>query len=222
MALVSVLLPTHRNDAYLQDAVACILCQTFRDFELIVVADGLHVDLPDDSRIKLICNPTQIGLPASLNKALEASTGGFITRIDSDDLCPTTRLEKLLSADKAFVTSRYGRIDEHGHEITDEWLDRANRVTPDDIKANIWNESLIAGPAPIWKREVYDAVGPFDESMTVASDYNYFLRVLDKFPVHIVEDVLYFHRKHPGSHRGNDYGNVDWAKQARERAAACL
>lgn len=218
MATVSALLPTHRNDAYLQEAVASILCQTFRDFELIVVADGLHVNLPDDSRIKLICNPSQIGLPASLNKALNASVGQFITRIDSDDLCPPFRIEKLLAENKPVVTSRYKRIDAGGRDITDEWMDEANRVAADEIHDRIWNENLIVGPAPMWTREVYETIGPFDEVMTVASDYNYWLRVLDKFPIHIVDDVLYFHRKHAGTHRANNYGNIDWTALAKERA----
>ena len=71
-------------------------------------------------------------------------------------------------------------------------------------------------------REVIRQVGWFDEIMTVASDYNYMLRALSRFRIHIIEETLYYHRLNPNSHRRNNYGNVDFGKLARERAKSVV
>ena len=93
--LYSVLLPAHRNDAYLGEAVASVeAAMAGDDAELIIIANG-----PDRAAIAhryggrtkpLRRRLVQSHLPSlvyALNKGLEESRGRFIARMDSDDLC---------------------------------------------------------------------------------------------------------------------------------------
>ena len=81
------------------DTVACaidsILNQTYSDWELILCDDGSVDDTykiaeeyknkyPD--KIKLIKNPSNQGLPASLNNCLKKASGKYIARMDGDDI----------------------------------------------------------------------------------------------------------------------------------------
>lgn len=231
--MISVLMPVYNHVAYLRESIDSILKQSEPDFELIIINDGSTEPVADvidqrfDDRIRFMSNSKQIGLPRTLNRALLASRGSMLCRQDSDDVSHPDRLrllKEMVDAGHSVVTSRYGRIDAAGKEVSDSWIDAANRVNSRDIlESRLRKENVIVGPAPMWSREVLDTVGNFHERLTIASDYNYWLRVLKQYPIEIVDQVLYFHRSHPDSHRRNDYrdesGNkIDFAQLARELA----
>ena len=80
---------------YVQKAVNSILNQTYKYFEFIIVIDNpnnselisfLSSTANKDERIILLINKRNIGLAMSLNRALSVSTGGFIARMDADDI----------------------------------------------------------------------------------------------------------------------------------------
>lgn len=90
--LVTVLMSVYKTDRdLLERSVNSILNQTYSNIEFIIVNDGANEDSLaylydlDDERIKLIHNPQNIGLAASLNKGIELSRGKYIARMDVDD-----------------------------------------------------------------------------------------------------------------------------------------
>jgi glycosyltransferase involved in cell wall biosynthesis len=84
---------------YLPEAIQSVLDQTFTDFEFIIVNDGStdesadYLDQLVDPRIKVIHQKNQ-GLGTPINKHLKMCRGELICRVDSDDYCYPTRLEK--------------------------------------------------------------------------------------------------------------------------------
>lgn len=82
-------------------SIESILNQTFTDFEFIICNDGssdntweiLSKYALSDKRIKLLRNRQNIGLAASLNKCIAASSGKYIARHDCDDYSDPKRLE---------------------------------------------------------------------------------------------------------------------------------
>ena len=227
--MISVLMPVYNHAKYLRESIESILKQSESDFELIIINDGSTEPVTDvidqcfDDRIRFMSNDKQIGLPKTLNRALNVSRGSILCRQDSDDVSHTDRLrllKEMVDAGHPFVTSRYGRIDAAGNGISDSWMEAANS-TGYISEHSLRIQNVIVGPAPMWTRDVLDAVGDFNNRLTVASDYNYWLRVLKRFPIKIVDHVLYFHRRHPGSHRRNDYRDesghkIDFTQLARE------
>ncbi len=95
---VSVLLPAWNSSAYVEEAVASILAQTFGDFELLVLDDGSTDGTADrvlamgDSRLKVFRNPVQLGLSGILNVGLALAEGEYVARMDSDDIAAPDRL----------------------------------------------------------------------------------------------------------------------------------
>lgn len=90
---VSIILPTYNGAGSISHAIDSVLLQGYADWELIVVDDGSVDGVADIVRlyqksydtIRYIKNEKNIGLRASLNKALEYSRGKYIARIDDDD-----------------------------------------------------------------------------------------------------------------------------------------
>lgn len=104
--MVSVLMSVYNEKPdYLEESIRSVINQTFRDFEFIIVNDGCDNECVSiiekykniDQRIIIVNNDINIGLTKSLNKGLEIARGKYIARMDSDDSCIETRLEKQVS-----------------------------------------------------------------------------------------------------------------------------
>jgi glycosyltransferase involved in cell wall biosynthesis len=96
---LSILMPAFNAGKYIREAIGSILCQTFTDYELIIVNDGSTDDTSDiissfeDDRIHEIKCPHR-GVAASLNTGLAHARGKYIARFDADDICHPHRLER--------------------------------------------------------------------------------------------------------------------------------
>jgi glycosyltransferase involved in cell wall biosynthesis len=97
---VSVLMPVHNNEQYLQEAVESILAQTYPHFELIVIDDGSTDNTfaiaqriaQQDNRIFLYQNDKKEGLPYTRNRLLSLAVGKYVANLDSDDVALPHRL----------------------------------------------------------------------------------------------------------------------------------
>jgi glycosyltransferase involved in cell wall biosynthesis len=96
---VSVIMSVFNAAEYLREAIDSILIQTYTEFEFIIVNDcstdnSLYIiNSYKDPRIKSINNQKNIGLAASLNKAIRISKGEYIIRMDADDISLNNRIE---------------------------------------------------------------------------------------------------------------------------------
>ncbi len=102
---ISVIIPIYKVEAYLEECIRSVVCQTHPDLEIILVDDGS----PDgcgaicdswaarDSRIRVI-HKKNGGLSDARNAGLEVCTGAYIAFVDSDDWIRPDMYEKMLAA----------------------------------------------------------------------------------------------------------------------------
>lgn len=178
---VSVILPTHNPGAGIARAVASVLGQTFKDFELVIVDDGSSAlpALPDDARVRTVRNVTNVGLQKSLNRGLAESRGEYIARIDDDD--------EWCSPQKLAEQVEY--LDEHPGVgvvgtcaiITDDRGREAARYAQPLTDAGIRRAILLRNPllhvSVLVRREAFGS--GYDESAAsrYAEDYELWLRI---------------------------------------------
>ena len=101
--VVTVIMPTYNQDKFICRAINSLLKQTFSNWELIIVNDG-STDLTyhlaqkylEDERIKDMQHPTNKGLGASINTALNIAGGNFIAYLPSDDVFYKNHLQSLI------------------------------------------------------------------------------------------------------------------------------
>ena len=99
MPLVSVLLPVFNAARTLPAAIASVLSQTYRSWELLVLDDGSSdgslevVRNLRDGRIRIL-EGEHLGLPAQLNRGVRHARGVFCARMDADDLAYPRRLQR--------------------------------------------------------------------------------------------------------------------------------
>jgi glycosyltransferase involved in cell wall biosynthesis len=93
-------MPVFNCQKTLGTSIYSILNQTFEDWELIIIDDGsldgtlMVAEQFHDSRIRIIYERHNQGLPIRLNKAVGLSTGKYFARMDGDDISYPERLAK--------------------------------------------------------------------------------------------------------------------------------
>jgi glycosyltransferase involved in cell wall biosynthesis len=197
--IVSVIIPTYNRGWILKEAIDSVLAQDFRDFELIVVDDGSTDDtlrLLDsyDQDLMVIRQPNR-GVSAARNRGIAAAGGELIAFLDSDDLW----LPRKLSTQLDFFDSNPGAVINQTEEI---WIRNGVRVNPKTRhhkpSGMIFEPSLalclVSPSAVMIKRSLFDAVGLFDEDLPACEDYDMWLRISWRYPVHLIETPLIIKR----------------------------
>lgn len=183
---VSVILPVRNGGAYLKDAVASILGQSFCDLELLLVDDrsddGAITELDSTDQRLFILSSDQAGVAGTFNYGLARAQGQFIARMDADDLALPQRLEQQLHY---FESHPEVDICGGGVEIFSDqtvgagnvryqnWLN--NCRSPEKIHREIFIESPIPNPTAMFRREAIDQLGGYGDPGW-PEDYDLFLR----------------------------------------------
>ena len=100
--LVSVLMGIYNCADTLEEAVDCIINQTYDNWELIMCDDCSSDNTLEvarkiaekDNRIKVINNTKNLTLAPTLNHCFEEAKGVYLARMDGDDICDKDRFEK--------------------------------------------------------------------------------------------------------------------------------
>jgi glycosyltransferase involved in cell wall biosynthesis len=192
--LISVIVPTLNAAAYLADALDSIAAQTYERREVVLVDGGSTdgtLELARRYGIQAV-RQAGAGLADAWNCGLEAATGELIAFLDSDDRWEPEKLEKqarvLASRPEAdAVISRVRFVLEPGFAIPAGF--RAELLEGDHISQ--MPSSLLA------RRAVFDEIGNFDTRWLIASDVDWFARLLDsRLRMEVVEEVLVYKRVH--------------------------
>lgn len=207
LPVISVIMPTYNQAAYLRESVDSILNQSFRNFEFIIIDDGSTDDTAKilseyeqiDNRIVLV-SQKNIGLTKSLNKALRMARGRFIARQDADDFSESNRLELMIKKieDCSLVLGLYKRIYEG--KMDAPMVSILLKYLPDFVKMFILNRvNLLMHGTFFFRKNDILKLGGYREKFKYSQDYDLFLRVSEEYEVSFVNDFVYRYRAHSDS-----------------------
>jgi glycosyltransferase involved in cell wall biosynthesis len=197
--LVSVIIPTYNRAWVLREAIDSILAQEFKDFELIVVDDGSTDNtgeiLDSYEQDILVLRQSNKGVSAARNRGIDAAEGRLIAFLDSDDLW----LPRKLSSQVDFFNSNPAAVINQTEEI---WVRNGVRVNPKTrhhkFSGMIFERSLalclVSPSAVMIKKNLFSEVGVFDENLPACEDYDLWLRISCRYPVHLIETPLIMKR----------------------------
>ncbi len=103
--LVTVILPCHDVEAWVDAALDAILGQSWTALDVLAVDDGsrdgtrarLEARAKHDARVRVVVNERNLGLIETLNRAVADARGAYVARMDADDLCHAERIERQLA-----------------------------------------------------------------------------------------------------------------------------
>ena len=184
MPAVSILMGIFNCEKTLSAAVGSIRDQTFGDWELILCDDGSSDGTAEaaeklcgeDGRIVLLKNERNLGLPKTLNRCARAAKGEYFARMDGDDLCDPTRLEK----EYAVITGGGYDIVSCGMEFFDDggvWGGKLYKREPQ--KADFAASSPFCHAGSMFTRRAFEAVNGYseDKNRLRVEDYDLWFRM---------------------------------------------
>lgn len=226
---ISVIMSVYNDAEFLPEAVESVLRQDCSDFEFIIVDDGSTDDTPTylasltDPRLRIIsqCNR---GLASALNTGLEAATGALIARQDADDVALPNRLSAqlsffnsnpqidLLGSGAITMTTAGKTIRRHHYACSHDEICRFlyRRITP------------FVHTSIMFRRAAALAIGGYDAHYRVTEDYDFYLRLIEKFKVSNVPEALVKLRLRPDSLQGRTSLAAEYGAFARYLASLRL
>ena len=189
MPIVSILLPTYKNAPYLLRAVQSVVQQSFLDWELIIIDDGLTSEakerlldyIKNDERIFVITNHKNLGIQKSLNIGLRISKGEYIARIDDDDewidIDKLSKQVNFLNENPDYVLIGTGAVvvDSNGYELMKYSFPLSNL----DIKNKILYKNCFIHSSVFFRKQNALDVGGYGENNEVLhlEDYDLWLKL---------------------------------------------
>jgi glycosyltransferase involved in cell wall biosynthesis len=201
---VSVITAAYNHVEFVRQSVESALNQTYRDFEHIIVDDGstdgtAEVLQSFENRIKYIRQENR-GAHAAINAGIRASSGDYIAILDSDDAWLPHKLERQMPMfdqrpDAGMVYSQAYVINSEGHIENPEIVLGA---AVDEERP--FEDVLMNYPVPVLtaviRRDCFEDIGFFDERWTALSDWEFWLRLVLKWPIVFVPEPLALYRVH--------------------------
>ncbi len=183
MPLFSIIIPCYNQAAWLQETIASIQQQDFKDWEAIIVNDGSTDETAvvaekfalEDNRIKIV-HQQNGGLSAARNAGLTIATGEWLDFLDADDYyldnC-LTEVAKAIASEKAdIIQTAYNIVDEDGQLINFKNVHGESGLMLEVV--------MNGNPGPCQSlfinRAFASKLGEFDSTLRSAEDWDFWLR----------------------------------------------
>ncbi|MBQ8572716.1 MAG: glycosyltransferase [Ruminococcus sp.] len=199
--LVSVIMGIYNCEEYLEEALNCIVNQTYPDWEVIMCDDGSKDNTVAvaqkfvdkyPNKFRLLKNEQNMGLNFTLNKCLYEAKGDYIARMDGDDLCSPERFQKEIEVletnpDIAIVSSNMDFFDENG-----VW--GQTHAKPYPVNKNFIKATPICHAPCMVRKEAYLAVEGYtvDKKLLRVEDYHLWVKMYSKgYKAYNIQECLY-------------------------------
>ena len=195
MEIISVIIPTYNRANFLKKAIDSVLAQTFKDFEFIVVDDGSTDETKVlikgyKGRIKYIYQDNK-GPASARNAGIKESKAEFITFLDSDDWWDKDKLKiqfEAMQKNPDYLISHTQEIWYKNGKLLNQ--KKKHRKFGGFILEKCLAICAVGISTAMIRRELFEKVRLFNESLPCCEDYDFWLRTSAKFPFLLIDKAL--------------------------------
>lgn len=224
MVKVAVITRTKNRPLFLRRAIQSVAGQTFAEYVHVIVNDGGDrekierlVDGLDENvknKIQLFHRPESSNAPDTIfNESIDRVESELVAIHDDDDTWHPEFLERtlrILDAGATGVVVRTENVYEevHGATITKK---RTSPYMPDLRAVSLYRQCLdnqLTAVAFVYRRDAYEAIGKYDDSLPVVGDWEFGIRFLLKYDVEYIDPgfaLAYYHRRTIMDNSFNDH-----------------
>lgn len=210
--LVSIILTSYNREHTIPFALETVRRQTYSNYELICSDDAstdrtlsILEEFPIDNKVILTADHNQ-GIPKNRNKALSACKGKYIAILDSDDGFYPEKLAAQVAyleahPDCDMVIARPQLIGTNNELLSQKALSAyfvpAPKHSLDWLRFFYFKANCICNSGTMLRRECFDALGPYDETLLIGEDFDLWIRFfLSGRQAYLMDDILSFCRLH--------------------------
>ena len=194
--LVSVCIPTYRGEVHIAECIRSVLAQKFKNFELVIVDDSSPDRTAEvvrsfvDPRVRLICNPTNLGPEGNWNRCRQEARGRYFKLLPQDDILHPECLRRQVAVLEADVEREIALVFNARRVINASGLLQAVRGYPRRGSGRVQRATLIRQclrrgtnligepGCVLMRRELAERVGPFSAAFPYVIDLEYWFRLL--------------------------------------------
>jgi len=188
----SIVIPSFNQGKFIERTIESVLGQKYKNVEIIVVDGGstdgtMEILKKYGDKIKWISEKDN-GQTEAINKGIRMATGDIMAYLNSDDTYEKDTLNIVAKyfeeSPKTMIVYGKGRhIDENDKYIND--------YPTEKVDVNVLKiKCPICQPTVFWRRELWTDIGEFDEKLNFAMDYQYWLRVAEKYNFDFIDEYL--------------------------------
>ncbi len=203
--MVTIIIPTYGTPQFLKKSIESVISQTYTDWELIIVDDNnpdtearketqkLVAEFTKaDSRIRYIQHTHNKNGAAARNTALVEAKGEYVSFLDSDDEYMPNRLAKcvkVLEASEDNVAGVYTGCEfRRGGKTYLRYADvKTGNFLVDTLACRFM---FCTGSNIFMRKSVVDKMNGFDEAFLRHQDYEFLVRVFEKYSLKAIHEVL--------------------------------
>jgi glycosyltransferase involved in cell wall biosynthesis len=218
--MISVIIPTYNRASFLKEAIQSVLSQDYfaRDatvpFEFLVIDDG-STDNTEEI-VKSFRGKVKYrfkehgGVSSARNLGLELAGGEYIAFLDSDDLWKEEKISIQMNFMSTFPEARICYTEE-------VWIRRGVFVNPKKIhrKYSGWIFDrilplcLLSLSSALFRKDVFEKIGKFDEELPACEDYDFGIRLAQKYPIYLLPKPLIIKRGGHSDQLSRKYWGMD-------------
>lgn len=219
----SVCIPVFNAAPWIAEAIDSVLAQTHQDFEICVWDDGstdgtggiVRKMQFGDPRIHLDGSKENRGIAHGLNGAASMAATERIVFMGADDILKPTYLERVLPVlDAEYAGMASALPEQFGEKRFGEMMMPKN-MDRFALKQRFYFGNYLYGGVA-FRKEVFDELGGFDQAYDCTCDLELFIRLLAKYEIRVVEEVLYRYRVRVGSASNSGDVKKDNAKHTAQ------
>jgi glycosyltransferase involved in cell wall biosynthesis len=201
--LISIVTATYNMGNYLASAIESVRSQTYQKYEHIIVDDGSTDDTREivnrymnDPRIRYHFQENK-GQAAAKNKGIKEARGEYIAFLDADNLWLDKKLERQIGfinkgshLGEGLIHADVQMIDHKGDPIYTSYLEKYDG----HVTFELLIENFVAFNTALLSKSILDDVGYFDESLSMAIDYDLWLRISVNYQFFHIPEKLVLYR----------------------------
>jgi hypothetical protein len=209
---VSVIIPCFNHAHFLDEAIESALTQTYTDLEVVVVDDGSADNTREVAArypgVRCVRQENR-GVASARNAGLGASQGSYVVFLDADDHLLPRAIEIGVDAlvdhpRAAFVAGVCRDVGVDGRRLPSP---KQPLVTAYHYAALLESCFIWSGSSVVYRRSLLEEVGGFNQHLDAGDDYELYLNLSRRFPIHCHDTIVTEYRRH-GSNMTRDTGLI--------------
>ncbi len=213
---ISIITPSFNQAQFIERTIQSVLAQNYPNLEYIVIDGGSTdgtVEILKKYADRIIWKSEKDrGQSDAINKGLKLATGDIVAYLNSDDTYEPKTLQKVADyfsnppAGGQTAKWAYGKckiIDETDQEIRKPITWYKNFLLKKYSYSKLLSENFISQPAVFWKREIHSELGFFNENEHFCMDYEFWLKIGQRYPAGVINDYLANFRYYSNSKSGS-------------------
>lgn len=194
---ISVIIPTHNRNNYLNDAVLSVLRQTCKPLEIVIVNNGegkVMLKHKTDFNVRIIDTIKNAGASQARNVGATFAEGEYLAFLDDDDLWNEKYLENVKAEIIKGGLCILSRLDKYANGQVSRFKNPDGKFSLENI---LTRNPGISGSNIVIRKKEYFEIGGFDVDLIISNDKSFGIKLLRSgIKISILKDNFAIQRMH--------------------------